>query len=123
MFTGHVEQPERVYPLMDVFAISSDTEQMPNTLLQAMASSLPVAGVDVGDVKANLSPANRPLIVAKSDEDALASQLDRLLTDQALRDALAKANRKHVVDHYSAERMFAEYGGAFDRTLGIATGR
>ena len=117
VFVGHVEEPHKVYPLMDVFAISSDTEQMPNTLIQAMAASRPVAGVDVGDVKVNLSPANRELIVARSDETGFAAALDRLIADARLRAALAEANRRHVVDTYSAERMFAEYGKAFDSLI------
>src|SRR5690606_14153112 len=103
--------------LMDIFAISSDTEQMPNTLIQAMAASRPVAAVDVGDVKAILSPDNRPLIVSKVDEDGFAASIERLLADPALRARLAAANRRHVVEHYSAERMFAEYGRVFDETL------
>lgn len=121
VFTGHVEHPERVYPLMDIFAISSDTEQMPNTLIQAMAASRPVAGVDVGDVKANLSPENRELTVGKSNEDGFAALLDRLLSDHQLRESLAAANRRHVVEHYSSERMFANYGRIFDEALGVGS--
>ena len=120
VFTGHVEHPERVYPLMDIFAISSDTEQMPNTLLQAMAASRPVAGVDVGDVKANLSPENQGEIVSKSDEAGFAAALDRLLSDRPLRQSLSAANRNHVVDHYSSQRMFANYGRIFDEALGAS---
>jgi len=120
VFTGHVEHPERVYPLMDIFAISSDTEQMPNTLIQAMAASRPVAGVDVGDVKANLSPENRAEIVAKTDEAGFAALLDRLLSDQQLRATLSAANRRHVVEYYSARRMFENYGRIFDEALGAS---
>lgn len=119
VFAGHVEHPERVYPLMDIFAISSDTEQMPNTLIQAMAASRPVAGVDVGDVKANLSPENGEYVVGKTDESGFAALLDRLLTDQPLRVSLSAANRRHVVDLYSSQRMFANYGRIFDEALGL----
>lgn len=122
IFAGHVEQPEKVFPLMDIFAISSDTEQMPNTLIQAMAASRPVAGVNVGDVKVNVAPENRNIIGAKSDEPAFAAALGRLISDPDLRRSLADANRRHVVDHYSAERMFAEYGKVFDETMGVSLG-
>ena len=121
IFTGHVEQPEKVYPLMDVFAITSDTEQMPNTLIQAMAASLPVAGVDAGDIKANLSPENRDLVVGRDDEQGLADFLARVLQDDNFRAGLAAANRKHVVETYSAETMFAAYGALFDEILSGTT--
>jgi len=120
-FVGHVEEPHKVYPLMDIFAMSSDTEQMPNTLLQAMAASRPVASVDIGDVRAILPPENAALIAPRGDEAGLTAAIDRLLDDSGLRERLAKANRHHVVEHYSKERMYAAYGALFDEA--IATGR
>jgi glycosyltransferase involved in cell wall biosynthesis len=90
VFAGHVDAPERVLGLFDVFAISSDTEQMPNTILQAMASGLPIAGVDVGDVKPMIGPRNRALIVAKQDETGFAAALQRLLTAPGLRAELLR---------------------------------
>lgn len=116
-FAGHVEQPEKVLGLMDVFAISSDTEQMPNTLIQAMAASRAVAGVDVGDVKENLSPANRPLIVPKADDAGFSAAIGRLLTEPGLRSELGAANRAHVLSLYSQETMFDAYGMLFDDIL------
>jgi len=118
VFTGHVEQPHKIYPLMDVYALTSDTEQMPNTLIQAMAARLPVAAVDVGDVRPVLSPDNRPLVVAKADEPGFADLLAKLLGDVALRRRLSAANRQWVEENYSDARMFEAYGAAFDEVLG-----
>ena len=41
LFAGIIQQPVAYYQALDVFALSSDTEQMPIALLEAMASSLP----------------------------------------------------------------------------------
>jgi glycosyltransferase involved in cell wall biosynthesis len=116
-FIGHVEEPHKVYPLFDVFAMSSDTEQMPNTVLQAMAAARPVASVDVGDVRAMLPPENAALISPRGDEIALAQALDRLLGDDGLRARLGAANRHHVVATYSKERMYEAYGALFNEAL------
>jgi glycosyltransferase involved in cell wall biosynthesis len=123
VFAGHTDAPERVLGFFDVFAISSDTEQMPNTILQAMAAGLPVAGVDVGDVKPMVAPANRPLIVAKNDERGFAAELRRLVKDPALRTDLAAKNAAHVRAHYDQARMFAAYGELFDAALATRSGR
>jgi glycosyltransferase involved in cell wall biosynthesis len=105
---------------MDIFAMSSDTEQMPNTLIQAMAAGRPVAAVDVGDVRANLSPENRRFVVPREDEAGFAAAIGSLLSDPALRAALSVANLAHVNAHYTHDRMFAAYGEAFEATLASA---
>ncbi len=64
-FAGHVADPAQHYRAMDVFAISSDTEQMPVSLVEAMASSLPVVRIamrGVAQTDASSSPqAARPI--------------------------------------------------------------
>ena len=44
IFTGAIEDPARLLGAFDVFAISSDTEQMPISVLEAMAAGLPDRG-------------------------------------------------------------------------------
>ncbi len=117
IFTGHVDAPHLIYPLLDVFALTSDTEQMPNTVLQAMAASRAVASVDVGDVKENLSPANRPWVVEGFDEERFADVLAQMIADAPLRARLGAANRDHVVEHFDQARMFERYGAVFDEVL------
>ena len=95
IFTGHVEAIETVLSRFDVFALSSDTEQMPNSLLQAMAAGCAVAAVDVGDVKRMVSPESRAFIVPKTEAD-LASAFERLVEDADLRRALGQSNKAQV---------------------------
>jgi glycosyltransferase involved in cell wall biosynthesis len=123
VFAGHVEAPERVLGLFDVFAISSDTEQMPNTILQAMAAGLPIAGVDVGDVRPMIAPANRPLIAPRNDEAAFAAALQRLVAAPAVRADLGAQNAAHVRTHYDQARMFAAYGELFETALATRSGQ
>ncbi len=60
--------------------VQSDTEQMPLTVLEAMAAALPVAGVDVGDVKHMVAEENRRLI-GPVDAAALATLISGLVRD------------------------------------------
>lgn len=109
LFPGHVERPERVYGLMDVFALSSDTEQMPNALTQAMAAGRPVVSTDVGDVRVMVAEENRPFVAPLGDEAAYAAALARLIDDAALRTTLGDANRRRANEAYPLHGMFAAY--------------
>jgi len=112
VFTGQVA-PEAVLGRFDLFALSSDTEQMPNALLEAMAASRAVAAVNVGDVKTMVCEDNRAFVVARDDGPALAAAISILLRDPEKRRALGVKNRERVVDAFSQERMFAAYSEIF----------
>jgi glycosyltransferase involved in cell wall biosynthesis len=112
IFTGQVA-PESVLGTFDIFALSSDTEQMPNALLEAMAASRAVAAVDVGDVKSIVCDDNREFIVARDDGPAFTAALTRLLRNPQARDALGAKNRRRAITEYSQERMFSAYSQIF----------
>ena len=112
IFTGRVA-PEAVLGTFDIFALSSDTEQMPNALLEAMAASRAVVAVDVGDVKSILCEDNRHFVAARDDEAAFAAALSRLLRDPAKRTELGRRNRERVVAAFSQARMFTAYSLIF----------
>jgi glycosyltransferase involved in cell wall biosynthesis len=108
IFTGQVV-PEAVLGTFDIFALSSDTEQMPNALLEAMAASRAIAAVNVGDVKNIVCEDNREFIVDRDDTRAFAEALTRLLYNRERRQALGFANRRRAVTEFSQERMFSAY--------------
>ncbi len=112
-FFGHIEEPQKLYPTFDIFALSSDTEQMPITVLEAMASSLPIVAPDVGDIRLVVAPENQPLITS-NNEEALAEALLRLLDDAGLRRRIGIANRLRASRDFSQDAMFQAYQRLFD---------
>jgi glycosyltransferase involved in cell wall biosynthesis len=108
IFTGPVEDPARLLGAFDVFALSSDTEQMPISVLEAMAASLPIAGVNVGDVKEMVSSENSPFIVDQ-DSTALAATMLDLLSDADGRRRIGTANMQRVGKDYTLNRMVRAY--------------
>ena len=113
VFAGHMADPAAALRSFDVFALSSDTEQMPISLLEAMAASLPVAATAVGDVAAIL-PAEAGVTVVPCDDAALGRALALLLRDAPLRRALAAANRARVEAEYGQARMLDGWAAVFD---------
>lgn len=104
-FLGYVREPAGLYAGFDVVALSSDTEQMPMCVLEAMAAGLPVVSTDVGDIRAMVSPENGELLVPR-DDAALAAVLGRALGDAELRGRLGEANRAKAGLEYGQEAMF-----------------
>jgi len=109
---GHQAAPQDHYRAMDVFALSSDTEQMPVAELEAMACGLPVVGTDVGDVRSVLPPDQARFVVPLAGDataGALARALDELARDRELRRRLGAENRRWVEARYSFEGMREAY--------------
>jgi glycosyltransferase involved in cell wall biosynthesis len=109
-FAGHQADPVPYYRAMDVFALSSDTEQMPVALLEAMACSLPVVATDVGDVRDMLPDAQGACVVPIAAHETawpFAEQLTALLRDRELRARLGSQNRARVEERFSFEAMLA----------------
>ncbi len=106
---GFMGEPNRFVGLFDVFALSSDSEQFPISLAEAMAAGVPAVSTDVGDVAALVSDANRDFIVAKEDEPGFAAALGRLAGDSQLRQQVGAANRARAVAEFDEALMIRRY--------------
>ncbi len=106
---GFLKNPADYVGLFDIFALSSDSEQYPISLVEAMAAGLPAVCTDVGDVRDIVAEANRPYIVAKDDEDGFAGALSALAANAELRRGIGAANQALACAEYGEEKMFARY--------------
>ncbi len=89
---GSTTRPEAALAGFDIFALSSDTEQTPISLMEAMAMGLPALATDVGDVKTMLGEASRDFVVRTNDDATYVDRLASLLRDGGLRKSLGAAN-------------------------------
>lgn len=106
-FAGHRQDTPDFYASFDIFALSSDTEQMPLSVIEAMAAGLPVVSTDVGDVKTMVSDANARFVTPM---DAFGAALRDLTTNPELRATLGTGNLAKAQRDFDQATMFATYG-------------
>jgi glycosyltransferase involved in cell wall biosynthesis len=109
---------------MDVFVLPSLSEGMSNTLLEAMASSLPVVATRVGGNPELVEDERSGWLFEPGDVMALAAILERLARDSNLRHELGQAARRRAVQHFSLEGMIGSYRNLyleFARKRGVLT--
>jgi glycosyltransferase involved in cell wall biosynthesis len=120
IFTGAVVDPASCYRAFDVFALSSDTEQMPLSVLEAMASGLPVVSTDVGDVADMIVPPAGGLVSPRGDDTKLQEHLAFLCHDQTQRRQVGAENRARALAQFSLGRMIESYRRLFHQHLTLS---
>jgi len=100
-----------VYSAADLFTVCSLQDNLPNTVLEAIACGLPVVGHAVGGIPDMIRNGVNGLTVPSADVEALASAIAAVLGDPARRAAMSAHARRIAVEEYSLElqgRRYAE---------------
>jgi glycosyltransferase involved in cell wall biosynthesis len=117
LMPGFLADPALWIGRFDIFALSSDSEQFPISLVEAMAAGLPAVATAVGDVAGMVSDDNRPLVVEAEDEAAFAAALDSLAERPDLRRAIGRANLEKAAAEFDEARMIARYARLYEEAI------
>lgn len=115
---GFQRDVRALFEALDVFALSSLREGLPNVVLEAMAMEVPVLATRCGGMEAFARDGEDALLVPAGDAGALADALERLVRDADLRRRLSLAARAKIErEHGFAQRM-QRVRAIYDRLVG-----
>jgi len=102
---------------MDIFVLPSLAEGISNTILEAMASSLPVVATDVGGNAELVEHGRTGFLVQQGDPAVLAAAIRRYIDDPALRREHGDAARRRCEALFSIDSMVNNYLEFYDNLL------
>ncbi len=119
---GWVSDTVELYPMFDLFTLSSRSEGTSIALLEAMSAGVCPVVTAVGGNLSVLGPELTELLVPSGDARALADRWRALLTDPSARAALGQSARRRVVAHFSLGQMVARHEAMYEQLAGRSGG-
>ncbi len=107
----------RYFQCASAFALSSELEGAPLSLLEAMSCGLPVVATAVGGIPEIITDNENGLLVPLGDIDALADKLYAILTDGTLAHRLGKQARHTILERHTAEKVVPQYEKIYQRVI------
>lgn len=114
---GERKDVPEVMRSLDVFVLPSRAEGISNTILEAMASGLPVVATDVGGNGELVEAGGTGILVPSENPAAMADALMCYASDAALRHSHGLAGRHRVEQGFSLDGMVARYTDLYERLL------
>jgi glycosyltransferase involved in cell wall biosynthesis len=108
-FTGAREDVADLLKTMDIFVLPSLMEGMSNTILEAMATALPIIATDVGGNPEIVADLSCGCLFPPGDVEALTAKLSSLLRNRETRDRFGHEARERALKVFSLEGALERY--------------
>lgn len=117
IFAGFVENIPEIYSFSDVAVLSSLSEGLPQSLLQAMAARVPVVATKVGGVPEVVINERTGLLVESGDHEELAKGIIRILKSRDDAERLTQNAKALVLKEYSIDKMIDKIENLYMKLL------
>ncbi len=117
VFTGSRDDMERVYPGFDLFVLPSHREGFPRSAMEAAASAVPVIATDIRGCRQVVAHGQTGLLVPLHDPLRLATAIEELALDPALRRRMGVAGRRKAEAEFDDQAVISKTLDAYERVL------
>ncbi len=111
------EDIHRLYNHADILVLPSLSETLPLTIIEAMASGLPVISTPVGGIPELVQQGKTGYLVPVGDSARLSERIRSLLRDESLRAKMGSAGRKAALERYDSKVMAEKTRRFYDEVL------
>jgi sugar transferase (PEP-CTERM/EpsH1 system associated) len=118
VFTGLRHDVPRLLGAMNVFALSSLSEGMPITVLEAMAARLPVVATNVGALPELVEEGSTGFLTAPQDAEAMANRLARVSQNPEMASSFGSRARQKVEREFSLDQILRRYADLYAAVVG-----
>lgn len=117
LFTGQRRDIPAVLSAIDIFAMSSVKEGLPNALLEALAMGKPVVATAVGGIPEIVENGVTGLVVRPADPGALEEAILRLINDKSLANRLGAEAQDFIIQNHSIETTVQKWQSLYQSIL------
>jgi glycosyltransferase involved in cell wall biosynthesis len=122
-FTGFLENIQRAYAAIDLFAFLAQAEALGTALLLAMANGLPVVASARAGIPEVVEDGRNGLLIEDQNPETVASAIERLIVDPELAARLGSAAKETIVSRFSQEIMVNQTLSLYENLVAAQTGR
>lgn len=112
---GNISETEKFYAVSDVYVQTSHREAMPLSILEAMASGLPIISTCVGGIKDVVK--ENGILVPDNDKNKLLSAIKTIMKSNRERKIAYSTESLKIVEGYSSQKMAKEYSKIYRQLL------
>jgi glycosyltransferase involved in cell wall biosynthesis len=117
LLSGYRKSAYHYLPHFNVFVLSSLTEGLPITILEAMQAEVPIIATRVGGIPAVLGKGKLGILIEPADPKALADAIIRVWSDPVAAMEMGKKAREAAITKYSSRRMAQDYLRVYETVL------
>ncbi|KAA6344167.1 N N'-diacetylbacillosaminyl-diphospho-undecaprenol alpha-1 3-N-acetylgalactosaminyltransferase [termite gut metagenome] len=116
-FTGKEDELVNVYNAVDLYVTPSLQENLPNTIMEAMACGVPCVGFDTGGISEMIDHLHNGYVARYKSAEDFAEGIYRIATDPEY-DILSQQARRKVIANYSEGYIAKKYIEIYNRIIG-----